>query len=79
MLHIDRHLTSRHPLSATNLNILKKIRFQILKIKEKIMNTPKAGSPTITLFQLRSNCHTSLEPQIIISFKIIINFKKQYK
>ena len=29
------------------------------------MCTPTTGSPTITLFQLRSNCHTLLNSQIV--------------
>jgi len=30
------------------------------------MCNPTTGSPTITLFQLHSNCRTSLDPQTIV-------------
>jgi len=33
------------------------------------MCTPTTGSPTITLFQLRSNYHILLNSQIILAFK----------
>lgn len=32
--------------------------------KKKIMCNPTTGSPTITLFQLHSNCRVGLDPQI---------------
>jgi hypothetical protein len=44
------------------------------------MCNPKAGSPTITLFQLNSNYHPGLNPQklpILISIKFIdVNLSK---
>ena len=45
------------------------------------MYNPTAGSPTITLFQLRSNCHTSLESQIIVSlnYKFLNNTRSPLK
>ena len=36
------------------------------------MSTPKAGSPTITLFQLHSNCHTRLDPQVSSSLNTVL-------
>jgi hypothetical protein len=35
------------------------------------MFNPKAGSPTITLFQLNSNYHISLDPQMLLTLNLI--------
>lgn len=40
------------------------------------MSNPTTGSPTITLFQLHSNCHTGLETQTAVglnNFLILFN------
>jgi len=39
------------------------------------MNIPTTGSPTITLFQLRSNYHTILNIQKTSAFKNLKNLK----
>jgi len=45
------------------------------------MCNPTAGSPTITLFQLRSNCHIGLESQIIVILNVcfLINIRSLFK
>ena len=40
------------------------------------MCNPTTGSPTITLFQLRSNYHTILNSRKVINFNRIIKFIK---
>lgn len=40
----------------------------IFKIFKKGVFDPTTGSPTITLFQLHSNCHTRHDPQKIAHF-----------
>ena len=41
------------------------------------MCTPTTGSPTITLFQLRSNCHTLLNSQKAWVFRTDPNYEPQ--
>ena len=42
------------------------------------MCNPTAGSPTITLFQLHSNCHTRLESQTFNTLAAFVKFQLTY-
>jgi hypothetical protein len=46
--------------------------FKIWYIRIKNTSTPTTGSPTVTLFQLRSNYHTGLEPQTTLVLILLI-------